>query len=149
MKRRRVVSAVILSWFCLGLMNAPVSAQDAVKPQFVIIGHAGVSETLTHDEIKQIFLGRMTRKNGNSLGFIILKDKTVYAAFLKASVGKTIAQYTNYWKKQVFTGKGRMPKMFDDPADAQAYVAETEGAISFLPSTLDVDDAVHTITITE
>jgi len=149
MKRRRVVFTIIFLWFCLGLVNALVSAQEAAKPQFVIIGHAGVSEILTHDEIKQIFLGRMTRKNGNSLGFIILKDKTVYAAFLKASVGKTVAQYTNYWKKQVFTGKGRMPKMFEDPADVQAYVAETEGAISFLPSTIDVDDAVHLITITE
>ncbi len=149
MKRRRVVSAIVLLWFCLGLVNAPSSAQNAVKPQFMIIGHAGVPETLTHDEIKQIFLGRMTRKNGNSLGFIILKDATVYAAFLKASVGKTIAQYTNYWKKQVFTGKGRMPKMFEYPADVQAYVAATEGAISFLPSTIDIDDAVHLITITE
>ncbi len=149
MKKRRFVSAIILSWFCLGILNAPVSAQDAVKPQFVIIGHAGVPETLTHDEIKQIFLGRMTRKNGNSLGFIILKDDTVYAAFLKASVGKTIAQYTNYWKKQVFTGKGRMPKIFEDPADVQVYVVETEGVISFLPSTIDINDAVHIITITE
>ncbi len=151
MKSRRVFSVIMLICCSVGMFTLPSPAQDVEEgPQFVVIGHASVPETLTPDDVKQIFLGRMTRKNGNSLMFIIFKDDTVYAAFLKAYVGKTIAQYTNYWKKQVFTGKGRMPRVFEDPTEILTNVAETEGTISFLPITTRVDDAaVHVITITE
>ncbi len=55
----------------------------------------------------------------------------MYKTFLRQYVQKTYPQYLNYWKKQVFTGKGRMPRMFNDPQELMAFLANTEGAISF------------------
>jgi len=127
-----------------------IQAQEVQAPQFIVIGNESVPETLLRKEMKQIFLGRMTSKDGNPIGFVIFTEKEVYAAFLKLSVGKTITQYTNYWKKQVFTGKGRMPMAFKNSAEVLEYVAETEGAISFLPPDDIVDtESVHLITVTE
>lgn len=133
-------------------VSAPqASAQPAEDaPIFQVIGHSTLPDTLTHDEIKQIFLGRMTRKNGQAVVFVIFHEETVYAAFLQAYVGKSVSQYTNYWKKQVFTGKGRMPKAFEEPEDVLTYVAEHDGAISFLPADTPLTpETIHAITVVE
>jgi hypothetical protein len=55
----------------------------------------------------------------------------VLQRFLKDYVRKTPFQFKNYWKKQVFTGKGRMPKAFKQIEDEINFIANTEGAISF------------------
>jgi hypothetical protein len=92
----------------------------------------------------------MTAKAGNPIGFVILKEDTAYAAFLRAYVSKTITQYTNYWKKQVFTGKGRMPKMFENAAEMIEYIASHDGVISFLsPEEIIDHDTIHIITVVE
>lgn len=149
MKSSSVFVTIMLIGWGLGVITPLILAQEAEAPQFVMIGHASVPDTLTQDDIKQIFLGRMTRKAGQPLGFVILKDEVVYPAFVKMYLGKTVAQYTNYWKKQVFTGKGRMPKFLEDPAEILTYVAETEGTITFLPIHTTIADPIHMITITE
>jgi ABC-type phosphate transport system substrate-binding protein len=116
----------------------------------IVIGHPNVEDTLTRDEVKQIFLGRKTRWNDDSkIVFVIYREKDVYDAFLKEYVNKTIFQYTNYWKKQVFTGKGRMPKSFKTCEEVMEFVSSTEGAISFVLAN-DVDtNLVNTLTIEE
>jgi ABC-type phosphate transport system substrate-binding protein len=116
----------------------------------VIIGHPEIEDTLTRDEVKQIFLGRKTRwGDDNKIVFVIYNEKEVYDTFLKEYVNKTIFQYTNYWKKQVFTGKGRMPKSFKTCEEVMEFVSATEGSISFV-SAGDVDmNLVSILTIEE
>lgn len=111
----------------------------------VIIGHQDVQDTLTQDEVKQIFLGRKTRwADDSKIVFVIYSEKEVYSAFLKDFVDKTIFQYTNYWKKQVFTGKGRMPKSFKTCEEVMEFVSATDGSISFVLAD-DVDTNLVTI----
>jgi ABC-type phosphate transport system substrate-binding protein len=103
------------------------------KPM-VIITHQNVADSLKKEEIKEIFLGKKTRwKDNSTILFVVLTDDTVYPTFLKDYVSKTTLQYVNYWKQQVFTGKGRMPKSFANSKDVMQFVAETPGAISFIP----------------
>lgn len=150
MKRKIVFSGILLIIYYAVLFPWPAMAQERETPQFVVVGHTSVPETLPRNEIKQIFLGRMTSKAGNSIGFVIFKEDTVYAAFLKAYVSKTITQYTNYWKKQVFTGKDRMPRMFESTTAVLEYVASHEGIISFLSPDDIIDyETVHIITVVE
>jgi hypothetical protein len=150
MKRRRILFGIFLIVCCAAVFPRPGLAQEREVPQFVVVGHTSVPETLAENEVKQIFLGRMTAKAGNPIGFVIFKEDAAYAAFLRAYVSKTITQYTNYWKKQVFTGKGRMPKMFENAADMLEYVASHDGVISFiLPDEIIDHDTVHIITVVE
>jgi ABC-type phosphate transport system substrate-binding protein len=103
------------------------------KP-IVIISHKNVTDSVKKEDIKEIFLGKKTRwKDNSAILFVVLTDDTVYPTFLKDYVCKTIFQYVNYWKQQVFTGKGRMPKSFANSKDVIQFVADTPGAISFVP----------------
>ena len=38
-----------------------------------------------------------------------------HSDFLRMYVGKTPQQFKNYWKSQVFTGRGKAPEAFTSP----------------------------------
>ena len=113
----------------------------AVEDMFVIVTNPKVTDTLNKDEIKQIFLGKKTQWNDNSgITFALIDDDELLTAFLKMYIGKSPDQFKNYWKKQVFTGKGKMPKALETSAELMKFLADNQGAISFMRSE-DVDKA--------
>ena len=106
----------------------------AEAQEIVLIGNADITETLEAEEIKQIFLGKKTRWADNSkIHIVLFNNKEAYTTFVKDYIGKTYTQYRNYWKKQVFSGKGRMPKSYSTLDELLDYLAETKGSISFMP----------------
>jgi ABC-type phosphate transport system substrate-binding protein len=68
--------------------------------------------------------------------------------FLATRVGKTPAQFSSYYKKMIFTGRGRpLPKIDSDDA-VLAYVRSTNGAIGYV-SVDAVTDDVKVIRVVE
>ena len=53
--------------------------------------------------------------------------------FLNKFLGTTPMQYRQYWKKMVFTGRSRSSKSFKDPQKMMDYIAQTDGAVGYLP----------------
>jgi ABC-type phosphate transport system substrate-binding protein len=144
MKKRIIIGGIWGLLIVLAMFDV-----RAADEQLVLIGHKDVADSLKKEDIKQIFLGRKTRwANDEKILFVVFAEKSTYTTFLKEYVGKTVFQYKNYWKKQVFTGKGRMPKTFKTSEEVIKYVSSTEGAISFAMSQ-DVpdDDSVKIIAI--
>jgi ABC-type phosphate transport system substrate-binding protein len=142
--KKYIISGVL--WMILFHVSSPGILADT-KPM-VIITHQNVADALKKDEIKEIFLGKKTRwKDNSTIFFVVLTDDAVYPTFLKDYVGKTTFQYVNYWKQQVFTGKGRMPKSFANSKDVMQFVADTPGAISFIPEQEVDSKLVKTITV--
>lgn len=144
MKKRIIIGGILGLFIVLSMLDV-----RAAEKQLVIIGHKDVADSLKKEDIKQIFLGRKTRwANDEKILFVVFAEKETYTTFLKEYVGKTVFQYKNYWKKQVFTGKGRMPKAFKTSEEVIKYVSSTEGSISFTMSQ-DVpdDDSVKIIAI--
>jgi len=58
-------------------------------------------------------------------------------AFTKQYLGKNRRQFLNYWKRQVFTGKGNIPKTLKNIDEAIRIISETKGAIVYIPD-LDI-----------
>jgi ABC-type phosphate transport system substrate-binding protein len=125
-------------------LGAPLSEDQEI----VLIGNASVVDMLKAEEVKQIFLGKKTRWADNSnIYFVLFNDKDAYTAFVNNYIGKTYSQYRNYWKKQVFSGKGRMPKSFKQLNKLLEYLAETEGSVGFMPLQELEHDAVKILRI--
>lgn len=140
---RGIVIALLLGLFTVNMFAA-------TPENVVIIAHTSVTDPVTKETLKQIFLGRQTRwRDDTKVTFVVLEESPVYEVFLRDYIEKTIFQYTNYWKKQVFTGKGRMPKAFATSAEVIEFVAATEGAISFVSPQAALPDTVHIVTIKE
>ena len=99
----------------------------------VITGAGTPVDTIDDGNIKKIFLGKTkTWPDGNPVEFVILKSGTAHSDFLKAYVKKSASQFKTYWKKQVFTGKGKSPKSFESETDLAAYVAGKSGTIGYV-----------------
>ncbi|WP_051283852.1 substrate-binding domain-containing protein [Desulforegula conservatrix] len=104
--------------------------------EIIVIANKNVPDSqLTKDEVKAIFLGEKTKwSNDSKVSFVVLKTPEDQEKFMKDYVGKSPSQFNNFWKQQVFTGKGKMPEAFDDVKALLDYVAKTDGAIAYISS---------------
>ena len=127
---KTLVFIISVALFCEGVWRGESEAED-----IALIMHKARADavSLRKEEVKEIFLGQRTRWDDNSIiHFVVCTQDQTLLAFLKSYVKKTPNQYSNYWKKLVFSGKGVMPKMFDDSQKVLDFVSNTEGAISFI-----------------
>ena len=131
---------IVLLLLCVScLYSSAFVSSSAPQNQLVMLGNIHAPDSLQAEELKQIFLGKKTRwQDDRHIGFALFTETESYKKFLKEYVGKTPAQYKNYWKKQVFSGKGRMPKSFKDPQKLLEFLSVTDGAIAFV-SQLDIE----------
>ncbi|MBW1893436.1 MAG: substrate-binding domain-containing protein [Deltaproteobacteria bacterium] len=107
----------------------------------LIISNKSVSaDSLTNDDVKKIFIGKKTRWDDNKkISFVLMDSNGVHKDFLREYVKRTPAQYRRFWKKQVFTGKGRRPISFKVEKDMIEYVANTSGAIGYISASAATD----------
>lgn len=131
----RLLMAGLLSLLMIMVLWQPVLAED-VK----VIANPCVPEaTLSQNVIKAVFLGtRTTWSDGRSIEFVTLISGDVHKAFLKKFVEKTPSQFSTYWKRQVYTGKGFSPKSFATERELIDYVAGHDGAVGYVSGDADV-----------
>ncbi|MFP4030999.1 MAG: hypothetical protein ACLFRG_03525 [Desulfococcaceae bacterium] len=113
-----------------------VSVGKAAANAPILIAHPDAPvDSLERREVRDIFLGEMSLwPNQERIAFATLKARQVHETFLGEYVGRTSSQYDIFWKKKVFSGQGRMPKSMDSPEAVIEFVANTPGAIGYLPS---------------
>jgi ABC-type phosphate transport system substrate-binding protein len=131
---------------CLCLQSISICAAESLGVKIIV--HTDVNESISANDIRNIFLGKKTQWNNHQrIRFVLLTQKKLYRNFLAKYVGKTLYQYRNYWRKKVFTGTGMMPVMFKDCKQTIDYVKRTKGAITFIPTSEIISDNVKEITI--
>ena len=117
----------------------------------VVVANKGIGEDhLSKKEIKSIFLGKKKSLGGITIQLAVLTGnaKTVHGRFLETYLKKSPSKFNNYYKKRVFTGKGKEPKSFASEAGLLAFVARTKGAIGYASANV-VTDRVKTIEISD
>ena len=132
----------------LAVALALLFAVRAQAAEVVLVAHPGSSTpTLTKDDVQTIFTGRKTRwSTGATIVPVLLEDDQIHTSFLAVHVQKTPAQFDNFWKMRVFTGKGSPLRSFRTEREVVAFVAQTEGAIGYV-SRGAVNDSVRAIEI--
>jgi ABC-type phosphate transport system substrate-binding protein len=119
------------------------SASAEEKLEVVIIANEKVPEKVfSKKDIKDIFLGNKSKfKDDKKIVLATLKDGETHKVFLKDYVSKTTSQYSTYWKKLVFTGKGKQPEKFKTEKELVDFVNKTEGAIGYISSKTEAEKA--------
>jgi len=113
-----------------------VAAADP-PPDLVLVTHPDVPvESLDMKELRRIYLGKATRwPGGQTIRPVLLELDHVYDTFVDEMLDRTTENFTVYWKRMVFTGKGRPPRTFATVEEVAFYVSNTPGAIGYLPTT--------------
>lgn len=144
-RRLSLCSAV---WLLGLLLCYPPCNTKAAAEKVVIIVNPAVSDlTLTLDALKDIYLNKKTKwSDGNKIVFVTLKDSDTHREFLKTYIMRTSSQFRNFWKQQVFTGKGKMPTVFNSEEELLDFVSGTDGAIGYISGSVSTD-RVKTIAV--
>ncbi len=139
---RTCIWMALLTSFTVILAITVNDASAADTKNVTVITHPSVSDkSISKSDLKKIYLGTKIKwGNKKKIHFVTLKSGDGHKSLLKAYINKTPSQFKNYWKKRVFTGKGKMPKSFKSDKEMIAYVAKTPGAIGYI-STASAADA--------
>ena len=104
-----------------------------VCAQVLIIANKSVpQESIDKKDVQKIFLGKMVKWPDNSSIYFGTCKTDAHQEFLKLYLHRSSSQFRNYWRKMVFTGKGRKPKAFQSDEELVRFVSETKGAIGYV-----------------
>jgi len=122
--------------FVTTLVTAILIPVISMAGSVVLIGNPSVpASALNKYDVKSIFLGDMSAwDDGSEIIIVVQKDSTAHKTFLRNYINKTPIQFKNYWKKQVFTGKGFAPPSRDGDKEIIDFVTQTKGAIGYVSS---------------
>lgn len=134
MKSKQIVitlKTVFMAMMCGTFLLIDVSSAGA---EVIIIANPSVKiDAMTKKEAKNIFLGKKVKWSTTlQIEVAILQGSGVHKEFTKEIVRKSTAQFKNWWRKLMFTGKGTLPKEFNSEQELMRYVADTEGAIGYI-----------------
>ena len=147
--RRNILTIVPLLALMLMVLSGFFSSAT-IAADVVIVANNSVSEAaLTKGTLKKIYLGKQVKwSDGNKIYLTALKKSDTHKVFAKTYVRKSPSQFRMYWKKMVFTGKGKAPKSCESDAAMLKYVSSTDGAIGYISSGAS-PDGVKTITVSD
>lgn len=107
----------------------------------IIANQDVTTDSLTRAEIKNIFIGITTLwPDKNKIIFVTLKESNVHKKFVRQYTSKSPDQFRAYWRRQLFTGKGRIPKAYQTDQDIVSFVAKTSGSIGYVSSSASIDN---------
>ena len=119
--------------FLLGFGLVSIVAMPAMAEEISIVKEDHSVETVTARELKRMLLGKSKRwKNGDKVVLSSLKGGKTHDRFIRKYAGKTPKQFTNYWRKMVFSGKGTMPKAFANEEALASFVSGRNGALGYV-----------------
>ena len=130
--------AIFSFMIAIYLIAPSAGAQDVV-----LIASPDVPvDSLSASDVENIFLGKKTTwDNGSKIVFYTLKNGAAHEAFLKNYVSKSASQFKTFWKKQVFTGKGKMPKSVGNDQEMTNTITGTGSAIGYVSAGTNLGNA--------
>lgn len=139
------ITVIIIS-FLFMQMNCLASYGE----EYVVVCHKECPvDTLTSQEVKRIFLGKMKKwPDGSSIDIVVNSNEEVHANFTRSALSKSPSQLSNYWRKILFSGRSVMPISVKNDVDAKSYVAEHTNALTYIDVT-SFDDTLKKIIVVE
>jgi ABC-type phosphate transport system substrate-binding protein len=110
------------------LVNFQLSYSDIV----IICHPKSPIKTISKDELKKIFTGRIKSINGHRISPILFENNQVEDLFLKNFINMSSSQYKRHWAKMVFTGKAKKPKAYNNEKELISAIESNIYHITFL-----------------
>jgi ABC-type phosphate transport system substrate-binding protein len=118
----------------------------------VIVAASNPMTSVKRDDLARIFLKKLTRgKDGQELLPVDQSARApVRAAFSEGVLVKEgldkISAVENYWRQQIYTGRGTPPAVKTSDDEVRKFVAATPGAIGYIGEKADLT-GVKTVTV--
>jgi ABC-type phosphate transport system substrate-binding protein len=126
-ERRLLVLGMV--FMLLGAVGRP-----AVAATVVIANDEVSAQEIDKRDLQKVFLGRTSEFGGKRVVLATLRDGARHKAFTDSYLQMTPQQFTNHWRKIVFSGTGKEPHSFESEVELVSFVSRTPGAIGYISS---------------
>ncbi len=134
---KNILMTIILAFIMVGL-NADLA---------IIVNKSNTITEISQLDMQNIYSGKKTTwDDGKPIEAVFLTSNQATDIFLKDVIKKTLPQYTNFWKKAVFTGTGNPPKEFSSAEEMKKFVSTNPNALGFISSS-QLDNTLKQIEI--
>ncbi|MDX1804737.1 MAG: hypothetical protein R3292_11695 [Alcanivorax sp.] len=107
-------------------------ALAVAEPVVVIAGNSPI-QSLTGDEVRQLFTGQARQVAGHSLTPLDLGGgNPLHERFYSVLMGKSASQMRSYWARMIFTGRGMPPRQLSGVREMQLLVGSNRRYIGYL-----------------
>jgi ABC-type phosphate transport system substrate-binding protein len=140
MTRALAVAVGLLAWSAGG-MARPATVDAGFK---VIVGASSPISELKREEVARIFLKKLTRlKDGQEIAPVDQSARApVRAAFSQGVLSveglAKISAVENYWRQQIYSGRGTPPPVKTSDDEVRRFVAATPGGIGYVSEGADL-----------
>ena len=130
------------------LLGTVLSAGSALvmADVVVVVGASSPLQTLTRNQVADIFLGKTNRLPGG--GQVVVIDQPEGSAtrdeFYSTYTGKSAAQIKAHWSKIIFTGRGQPPQVVSNGAEVKKRIADNPDTIGYIDAR-EVDASVKAL----
>jgi len=128
----------------LGALANPVSGTEV----YVVVNPSVDQDTIRRGNVRAIVSMRRTLWDGGDpiQVFVLPEESPIHQAFCKETLHIFPYQLADTWERLVFSGTGRAPTRLDTPAEMKRRIANTPGAIGYLPGDY-IDESVEVVII--
>lgn len=140
MRKKCLFGFIILTMTGLFCFLPDITSAD----NLIVIGNKSIPVSkLSHNDIQNIYLGKKkVWANGLKVEMSVLIEGDITNRFLTGYLKKNTHTFNNYWKKQLFTGGGKPPVVFEREKDLVEFVTKTKGAVGYLSSQSTIDNVI-------
>lgn len=129
----------MMAFLALFLLGGFSQAALVKAADYQIVVHESFQgASIAKDDIKAIFLGKKKFIDGAGetkiLPVMLKAREQGMPEIIKELTKKTVAQFSAYWKKRMFSGYGGKPKEFKTAKEAMTFVTTNNGAIALIPA---------------
>ena len=120
----------------VGIILLVLLTHNAVyAAEVVVIANNNVpADSMDRDAVAGIYLGKKTKWNGHAICVGMLREGATHETFVKEIVRTTPQKLRKLWKKVVFSGRGRPPKIFKTEEELIQFVVSNGGAVGYANS---------------
>ena len=138
----KILSASLL----ILLLASATFVRPALAGIAVVVNHGNPINILTAEEVKEIFLKKVTTfpDGGPATPVYQDEDAEIYHVFAEKVLEKDITHLKSYWSGQIFSGKNTLPEVAKGDAAVKHTVSGVPEAIGYIDSR-HVDKSVKVV----
>ena len=123
----------------LSLLIASLAFASSAFAGGAVVVNSGNGASLDQPALSSVLVGKQKFWEGGAQVVIaILKSDKDADAKLKDITGMDGSRFKNHWQRLAFSGRGQMPKQFNDTASLIDFVKSNDGAIAIVPDSADI-----------
>ena len=128
------------------LLASATFVRPALAGIAVVVNHGNPINILTAEEVKAIFLKKVTTfpDGGPATPVYQDEDAKIYHDFAEKVLEKDISHLKSYWSGQIFSGKNTLPEVAKGDAAVKHTVSGVPEAIGYIDSR-HVDKSVKVV----